>query len=435
MINESRINQLLYLKDKVWVASSKGLHTISQNNSIFSFNHFGLGKKPISALNAQENYLWVGTYNGEMYKINLENNEEVFYRQLIKYENTNEKNPSFSIPQKIEILNDNKIVVLNDSRKLRVIDIKENTNLEVEGYQRINDFVVINQSGKENPQILIAHDYGLDLYDYFSQDRKEIKINFTGYKILKTPGGKVYVYGNDESLKPLLIFFEDESFVEEYKESSLSTFSQSPIHSLVEFQKQIWLFNSTVFLNYTQGFTIENSYEINKILSATVRSGESVLLGTNGYGIYELKNIQEDFFQDEYELTNEERTRIFQGKNIELNNTVVLSGILFKESSPILLNESKETIFDLVTFLLENDDLYLKITGHTARTVSKKWSLNLSKVRATVVKNELMKMGISKKRIFIEGKGDLMLANVEDPHAKENRRVEVVFSKNKSIFK
>ncbi len=80
------------------------------------------------------------------------------------------------------------------------------------------------------------------------------------------------------------------------------------------------------------------------------------------------------------------------------------------------------------TFLDENPDMRIRITGHTDNTASREYNLRLSKGRAEAVKQEMVKRGIDPERIETDGKGmdEPVADNSTEEGRQQNRRVEFV---------
>ena len=81
---------------------------------------------------------------------------------------------------------------------------------------------------------------------------------------------------------------------------------------------------------------------------------------------------------------------------------------------------------DLATFLTENEDVTIRITGHTDNIGSDESNQILSEGRANAVKRDLIKRGIDPERIETEGKGesDPVVDNDTEEGRALNRRVE-----------
>lgn len=100
--------------------------------------------------------------------------------------------------------------------------------------------------------------------------------------------------------------------------------------------------------------------------------------------------------------------------------------VLFKKSKSIVLPNSVISLNNLAKLLSDNPDIGIKIFGHTDKMGNAKKNLRLSKRRARVITNYLIRKGIGQERIVsIEGYGDNF--PICDSPCDENRRVEFKF--------
>jgi type IX secretion system PorP/SprF family membrane protein len=99
----------------------------------------------------------------------------------------------------------------------------------------------------------------------------------------------------------------------------------------------------------------------------------------------------------------------------------------FEFNSSDLDDETEDFLQDLTTTLKENEYLKVNIAGHTDNVGSDKFNLKLSQKRADVVKQHLIKMGISQDRLTSEGKGmhEPLNKNLTEEDRSKNRRVEI----------
>jgi outer membrane protein OmpA-like peptidoglycan-associated protein len=109
--------------------------------------------------------------------------------------------------------------------------------------------------------------------------------------------------------------------------------------------------------------------------------------------------------------------------------SMVLNTIMFKFGSAELDPRSTETLRNLGNALnqgLKEEKVFV-IEGHTDRAGTSVYNEELSKQRAEVVKEYLVKeMSVSPDRLKAVGKGFAELANPRDPLGSENRRVVVI---------
>ncbi|GHN01626.1 hypothetical protein WSM22_31150 [Cytophagales bacterium WSM2-2] len=99
----------------------------------------------------------------------------------------------------------------------------------------------------------------------------------------------------------------------------------------------------------------------------------------------------------------------------------------FEYNSIDLDDETEKFLNDLSATLTENQNLKLKITGHTDNRGNEKYNLHLSQKRAEEVRKYLIKTGIDPKRIIADGKGiaEPLNANDTEEQRAKNRRVEI----------
>jgi len=113
-------------------------------------------------------------------------------------------------------------------------------------------------------------------------------------------------------------------------------------------------------------------------------------------------------------------------------STITIEINFLEDSSKIQAHLAKK-ISKFALFMKNNPDFQANVIGHTSRTdVSKaEYNLKLSKRRAEVFKNELIKYGIGADRITIDGKGfDRPIAdNSTSEGRSHNRRVEIELNK------
>ncbi|MFO7620856.1 MAG: OmpA family protein [Bacteroidales bacterium] len=108
---------------------------------------------------------------------------------------------------------------------------------------------------------------------------------------------------------------------------------------------------------------------------------------------------------------------------------LVTYGIYFDSGKDIVKPESYGTINEIAAVLKENPELRIKITGHTDSDGDDAMNLDLSKRRATNVKQYLVnEFQIESNRIESDGKGETepIIANSSPENKAKNRRVEFI---------
>lgn len=119
-------------------------------------------------------------------------------------------------------------------------------------------------------------------------------------------------------------------------------------------------------------------------------------------------------------------------KTLDQGGKVVLENILFEYNSDKLTEDAEIKIDLIYQYMVKNPDVKVRITGHTDAIGSDAYNLDLSRRRARSVRNYLVSLGISKKRMTYEGKGESepIAPNAkpngdDDPEGRQrNRRVE-----------
>jgi outer membrane protein OmpA-like peptidoglycan-associated protein len=85
---------------------------------------------------------------------------------------------------------------------------------------------------------------------------------------------------------------------------------------------------------------------------------------------------------------------------------IVAANVMFKSNSANLTGNSYPAIKELADSMKTNPDLDLLIEGHTDNQGGEAYNMKLSEDRANAVKNQLIRFGITDKRIKIKAFGD-----------------------------
>ncbi len=111
-----------------------------------------------------------------------------------------------------------------------------------------------------------------------------------------------------------------------------------------------------------------------------------------------------------------------------LNNGKSVLHINFDTDKATLKPDGSETVQEIVKVLNKNPDIKIAINGYTDNTGTKEHNQKLSEDRALRVKNEIIKMGISKDRLTSKGfgQGNPVAGNETEEGKLQNRRVELV---------
>jgi len=193
------------------------------------------------------------------------------------------------------------------------------------------------------------------------------------------------------------------------------------------------LINATAELKGLEGddLTPDNTIQIGGVLLTTIIPGEySLSILKKGY-LFHSENIILEEGQDisnpfiyNVSLQKIKRETVSPVKP----KPIVLNNIFFASGSATLLPTSDFEIAKLVELLSTNEELKIKILGHTDNVGSSESNLKLSSDRAKAVYNKLIQSGIATNRLQYEGKGEF--APVADNDTAEgrqrNRRTEFV---------
>jgi OmpA-OmpF porin, OOP family len=138
-----------------------------------------------------------------------------------------------------------------------------------------------------------------------------------------------------------------------------------------------------------------------------------------------------DYFIDE--TTAKDIFRVFSETpiKIEAQPVGIINNLYFVQSLAKILPESLPELENIFDFLNKNINLKIELLGHTDNQGDFSLNMQLSKDRATAVKNYLVKKGIAEKRIKIKGYGSTkpIASNTSELTRPKNRRVEMLILK------
>ena len=98
----------------------------------------------------------------------------------------------------------------------------------------------------------------------------------------------------------------------------------------------------------------------------------------------------------------------------------------FEKGKTELNDAAKFVLHDLAKLMEKQENLKLKIVGHTSAEGDVKFNQKLSEGRAKAAVDFLISQGISENRLQWEGKGSSELKDSENPEANINRRTEFI---------
>ena len=112
----------------------------------------------------------------------------------------------------------------------------------------------------------------------------------------------------------------------------------------------------------------------------------------------------------------------------EDGEAIILKNVFFETNSSVLNPDSQYELNKLVKWLMENENTFIQINGHTDNTGTEETNLKLSTSRAKAVYDYLINKGIDLKRLRYKGFGSNkpMADNLMESGRKENRRTEFI---------
>jgi len=113
------------------------------------------------------------------------------------------------------------------------------------------------------------------------------------------------------------------------------------------------------------------------------------------------------------------------------------SGILFDVDKATLKDRSRQELAELAVILNKYGDTNILLEGHTDSSGSEEYNLDLSRLRAQAVSNELATDGVNPSRFTIMGYGESqpIADNATAEGRSLNRRVEVAIYANDKLKK
>ncbi|MEI9921478.1 MAG: OmpA family protein [Bacteroidota bacterium] len=203
-----------------------------------------------------------------------------------------------------------------------------------------------------------------------------------------------------------------------------------------EGQTRIWgkVFNSKTN-QVIPGATIH--FTATTIYPATASAAGAYEIKVSGVEEYSVK-VEAPGYIGEFERLDL-RTQIlkdlemnFKLTPLEIGATINLKSVLFERSKPILLQSSYDELDMVADFMKENPKVEILLSGHTDNQGRHELNMKLSRERVNIVKEYLVKKGISAGRITSKGFGGtkpIADNDAEDTRAL-NRRVEFTITKD-----
>ncbi len=148
---------------------------------------------------------------------------------------------------------------------------------------------------------------------------------------------------------------------------------------------------------------------------------------------YGFRGIALNHFEDNKNLSIDSINQYLEIKNqdlylspIEIGQIIRLNNIFFETAKSILKKESFPELNRVVSFLENNKNIEIQVSGHTDNVGTEQYNLNLSKKRAASVAEYLTSNGINKTRVVSKGYGESQpeTSNETEEGKQINRRVE-----------
>lgn len=193
---------------------------------------------------------------------------------------------------------------------------------------------------------------------------------------------------------------------------------------------------ASIYVEYLEGLKVSSNYKSNA-------NGE--FLTAIPVGIPALINVESDgyiFYSDHVNYTDTKygvdpynleivMTELAPEETNVIASPVILKNIFFESGSATLLEISNTEINILKELLIKNEDLRIKIIGHTDDVGDEADNLILSQARAEAVKTSLVQMEIASSRIETQGLGESLpiASNQTEEGRSANRRTEFVIIK------
>ena len=170
----------------------------------------------------------------------------------------------------------------------------------------------------------------------------------------------------------------------------------------------------------------EGDKAVATVKTDTVAGSGSVKLPTDG--AWRIHITAPDYLSYTADIADTDSEERFTLEPIVRKRAIILHDLYFATNSVVILPESEAGLQDLYDLLNENQELRIRIIGHTDSVGSDEDNQRLSEGRAGSVKDEMVRRGIHADRIEAEGRGEKEPIDTNDTEEgrARNRRVELV---------
>jgi outer membrane protein OmpA-like peptidoglycan-associated protein len=139
-------------------------------------------------------------------------------------------------------------------------------------------------------------------------------------------------------------------------------------------------------------------------------------------------SAQEREILENKKILNELRARGADVRRTPRGIVVNLPDVLFEFDSARLTSDARHTAREIADVVRQYSNRNIAVEGHTDSIGTDSYNLRLSENRAHAVANELIRNGVSKRRVSVHGFGERqpITSNLSEAGRRRNRRVEVI---------
>lgn len=372
-------------------------------------------------------------------------------------------NGEFQEPTPIEIVDDYNLspkanyYISNDLKTLLMAVQREDSNGERDLYVSFLE----EDSSYSVPLNLgnVVNSGGEEAGPFLSQDGKTLFFSSTGFS--SYGGMDIYVsrrlddswtnWTEPENLGNAINSGEDDIFFNMPEEGNYAYFVKSEGQSNTDiFRVSLPLFYEAPAVIFVQGKVFQKTNDEDKPLKASIEvqnlTANEVIdtLESDDEGVFEILlpagnrygfTPQADKYlpiSDNIDLSADtsyrEMTQDLYLVSKTYDQPIEINNVFFAFNSSQIQSDSRIGLNRLAELLKENNDLSIRIIGHTDNVGSDEYNLRLSRQRAAAIRDYLVSNGISDDRLSVEGKGESspVASNNSDSGRRQNRRVEFV---------